>query len=207
MRWKISNSLEDYDSTINFMESEIIKIKNDQLDDLTWLLEYPSLYTAGLTANSTDLLDKDKFPVYQSKRGGKYTYHGPGQSIVYPLINLNKREKDINKYISNLELAIIGILKDIGIKGETNKNHHGIFVKKKNSQNYKIASIGCRFKNWVSYHGFSINRNPNLEHYSGINPCGLDNKNVTSIEDLGKNVTKNELDIAIKENLIKILNI
>ena len=207
MRWKISNSLEDYDSTINFMESEIIKIFNNQLDDLTWLLEYPSLYTAGLTSNPVDLLEKDRFPVHQSKRGGKYTYHGPGQRVVYPLINLNKREKDIGKYISNLETVIIGTLRHIGIKGETNKDHHGIFVRKKNNQSYKIASIGCRFKNWISYHGFSINLNPKLEHYNGINPCGLDNKNVTSIEDLGKNVTKTELDIAIKENLVKIFNI
>ena len=158
MRWKISNKLENYDSSIKFMESEILNIANDELDDLIWLLEYPALYTAGLLAKPNDLLNKNKFPVHLSKRGGKYTYHG-------------------------------------------------IFVKKDNGQDYKIASIGCRFKNWISYHGFSINHNPQLEHYSGINPCGLSNKYVTSIDDLGINISKNDLDIAIKENLLKILDI
>ena len=207
MRWKISNELENYDSSIKFMESEILNIANDELDDLIWLLEYPALYTAGLSAKSNDLLNKNKFPLHLSKRGGKYTYHGPGQRIVYPMINLNKKTKDISKFVLDLETIIIGILNDIGIEGKRDINYHGIFVKKDNGQDYKIASIGCRFKNWISYHGFSINHNPQLEHYSGINPCGLSNKYVTSIDDLGINISKNDLDIAIKENLLKILDI
>ena len=189
------------------MESEVLNIANNELDDLIWLLEYPALYTAGLTSESKDLLNKNKLPVHISKRGGKYTYHGPGQRIVYPMVNLNKKTKDVSKFVLDLETIIIRILNDIGIEGKKDKDHHGIFVRKNDGRNYKIASIGCRFKNWVSYHGFSINHNPQLEHYSGINPCGLSNKDVTSIQDLKIDVSKSDLDIAIKENILKILDV
>ena len=187
------------------MESEVLKIAKNDLDDLTWILEYPSLYTAGLAANKSDLLLKNKFPVYYTNRGGKFTYHGPGQRVVYPLINLNKRTKDVAKYVEKLENVIIETLNNIDIHGFKDNENHGIFIKKNDGHNYKIASIGCRFKNWISYHGFSINHDPNLENYCGIKPCGLNNKRVTSIIDMGKNISKNELDIAIKKNILKYI--
>ena len=206
MRWKISNKQEDYNASIKFMETEVQNISDKKLENLIWILEYPPLYTAGLSAKPIDLLNKNKFPIFNSNRGGKYTYHGPGQRVIYTLINLNNN-KDIGKFVSNLENIIIGTLNDFGIKGLRNDNHHGIFVKKNDNQSYKIASIGCRFKNWISYHGFSINHNPTLEHYSGINPCGLNNKNITSIEDLGKKISKEELNVAIKENILRMFKI
>lgn len=207
MRWKISNKPEDYVASIKYMESEVNKIARDDSEELIWLLDYPSLYTSGIMADPADLLNKNKFPIYLSNRGGKYTYHGPGQRVVYTMINLNKKNKDVGNFVRALEDVIIGTLNEIGIKSEKNDNHHGVFIKKPNNQLHKIASIGCRFRKWVSYHGFSINHNPTLEHYSGINPCGLSNKNVTSIADLGINIKKNELDLIIKENLSEILNL
>ena len=203
MRWKISNKLEDYNSSIKLMETEVMNIAKNGYDDLTWILEYPPLYTSGLAAKKDDLLNKNKFPIYHSNRGGKYTYHGPGQRVVYPIINLNNKKKEVRKYVESLESVVIGILEDIGINGFREKSAHGIFVKKDDGYKYKISSIGCRFKNWVSYHGFSINNNPDLENYNGINPCGLSNKFVTSIFDLGKDIAVNELDIAIKRNILK----
>ena len=146
MRWKISNKQEDYNASIKFMETEVQNISDKKLENLIWILEYPPLYTAGLSAKPIDLLNKNKFPIFNSNRGGKYTYHGPGQRVIYTLINLNNN-KDIGKFVSNLENIIIGTLSEFGIKGQRNDNHHGIFVKKNDNQNYKIASIGCRFKN------------------------------------------------------------
>ena len=141
MRWKISNKQEDYYASIKFMETEVQNISDNKLENLIWILEYPPLYTAGLSAKPIDLLNKNKFPIFNSNRGGKYTYHGPGQRVIYTLINLNN-DKDIGKFVSNLENIIIGTLSDFGIKGQRNDNHHGIFVKKNDNQNYKIASIG-----------------------------------------------------------------
>ena len=129
MRWKISNKQEDYYASIKFMETEVQNISDKQLENLIWILEYPPLYTAGLSAKPIDLLNKNKFPIFHSNRGGKYTYHGPGQRVIYTLINLNN-DKDIGKFVSNLENIIIGTLSDFGIKGQRNDNHHGIFVKK-----------------------------------------------------------------------------
>ena len=129
MRWKISNKQEDYNASIKFMETEVQNISDKKLENLIWILEYPPLYTAGLSAKPIDLLNKNKFPIFNSNRGGKYTYHGPGQRVIYTLINLNN-DKDIGKFVSNLENIIIGTLSEFGIKGQRNDNHHGIFVKK-----------------------------------------------------------------------------
>mgnify|MGYP006233892619 FL=1 len=113
MRWKISNKLEDYNSSIKLMETEVLNIAKNGYDDLTWILEYPPLYTSGLSAKKDDLLNENKFPIYHSNRGGKYTYHGPGQRVVYPIINLNNKKKDVRKYVESLESVVIGILEDI----------------------------------------------------------------------------------------------
>ena len=212
MRWKISNSLEDYVSTINFMESEIIKIKNDQLDDLTWLLEYPSLYTAGLTANSTDLLDKDKFPVYQSKRGGKYTYHGPGQRVVYVMLDLERRnQKDIRKFIENLEKWIIEALAEVGVEAKIKEGRVGIWVDKNDEINLnvesKIAAIGIRIKKWVTFHGVAVNISPDMQFYDEIIPCGIKKFGVTSLKDVSSGVTMEQFDQLLISKFKKVFNI
>ena len=175
-----------------------------------WLLEHPELYTAGTSANLSDLIDPDLFPVYSSQRGGQYTYHGPGQRIAYTMLDLNKRGKDVRKYVHSLEEWIIQTLAEFDIKGERRKDRVGVWVvrddKPPSSSGQfledKIAAVGVRLRKWISFHGIAINVNPNLNHYKGIVPCGIQQHGVTSLADLGLKVTIEDLDKA----LIKTFN-
>jgi len=201
MEFKIDTLPQDFKASIQSMEKRVNDIIDQTEEEMTWLLNYPAIYTCGASKNDDDLLDSSKFPIFKTNRGGKYTYHGPGQRIIYLMVDLNQRNKDIKEFMKLIENIILKILKRFGVNGVLNHEHHGIFIKKDDGNLYKIASIGVKFNKWVSYHGFSFNLNPNLEHYSGINPCGLDNKNVTSLSDIGIEFDKEIFDDIIIEEI------
>jgi len=201
--WKISTTPQDYLQSVQYMEDRIAGIKDGSADEQVWLLEHPSLYTAGTSAKSSDLIDA-KFPVFETGRGGQYTYHGPGQRIGYVMLDLKKRQQvpDIKQYVFNLEQWIINTLQAFDIKGKRIEGRVGIWVTMRSGSECKIAAIGVRVRHWVTYHGISINLNPDLSHFNGIVPCGINDAGVTSFEQLGIQVSQEELDAALKEKLI-----
>jgi len=204
MEFKINTFPQDFNTSIQFMEKRVNKIIQQTEGEMTWILNYPAIYTCGASKNKNDLLDNSKFPVFKTNRGGKYTYHGPGQRIIYLMINLNQRNKNVREFVELIEMINLNILKRFEINGILNDKYHGVFIKKDDGNLYKIASIGLKFKKWVSYHGFSFNLNPNLEHYKGINPCGLNSKNVTSLFDLGIDVDDKIFDSIVIEEINNI---
>ncbi|EJF79775.1 octanoyltransferase [Bartonella sp. DB5-6] len=207
VEWKISNNLVEYPEALRYMQERVENILAKNAHEQIWLLEHPSLYTAGTSANKKDLLAPHLFPVYEAGRGGEFTYHGPGQRIAYIMLDLKRRKQDIRAFISALEEWIIQMLAKFNIKGERREDRVGVWVKHPNCSSTqsdfscedKIAAIGIRVRKWVSFHGVSINVNPNLEHYSGIVPCGIINHGVTSFLDLGFPITMHDIDIALKQ--------
>jgi lipoyl(octanoyl) transferase len=185
---KISKTLITYEYAMKFMEKRVLDVKNNKKKELLWILEHPTTYTAGVRFNENEILDK-KIKIIKTNRGGKVTLHNPGQKIVYFVIDLNKRKKDIRKLINKIEESIIDFLKIYKIEAREDKKNIGIWVKNK-----KIAAIGVKIKKWVAYHGCSININNNLDEYFKIIPCGLNNKNITSLirEKKGKIYKVNE---------------
>ncbi|UIP92259.1 lipoyl(octanoyl) transferase LipB [Wolbachia endosymbiont of Anopheles demeilloni] len=201
--WLISNQFADYNHSVKFMEAKIQQIHNNLSDELVWLLQHPPLYTAGIGATDDDIIEK-LFPIYKTGRGGKYTYHGPGQRIIYLMLNLKKRNKcDIKLYIRDLSNWIINVLKHFNILGEFKEDRIGIWVNN-NEVEEKIAAFGIRLKKWVTYHGIALNVSPNLSHYKCIIPCGLKDYGVTSMEKLGVKVSLCELDDILKQEFHKI---
>ncbi len=200
MQWEISNNLVEYKDALEIMEKKVSDIISAKAEEKMWLLEHPSLYTAGTSSDITELVDCKSIPVFKTGRGGKYTYHGPGQRIAYLMLDLKKRykEPDIKRYISDLEDWLIRTLKNFAIKGEKRKDRVGIWVKK-GREELKIAAIGIRIRKWVSYHGVAINLNPDLSFYKGIVPCGIRGYGVTSFADLGINCKMEELDKVLKK--------
>ncbi|WP_156851511.1 lipoyl(octanoyl) transferase LipB [Bartonella refiksaydamii] len=207
VEWKISNNLVEYPEALRYMQERVENILAKNAHEQVWLLEHPSLYTAGTSANKKDLLAPHLFPVYEAGRGGEFTYHGPGQRIAYIMLDLKRRKQDIRAFISALEEWIIQMLAKFNIKGERREDRVGVWVKHPNCSSTqsdfscedKIAAIGIRVRKWVSFHGVSINVNPNLAHYSGIVPCGITNHGVTSFLDLGFPVTMPDIDIALRQ--------
>ncbi len=197
IEWKVSSNPIDYDLALTFMEQRVTQISQGQAKECIWLLEHPSLYTAGTSAKREDLLTPDRFPVYKTGRGGEYTYHGPGQRIAYVMLDLNKRRKDVRWFVEELENWVIDVCAHLGVKAERREGRVGLWVQQNNQgirQEDKIAAIGIRIRKWVSFHGISINIAPNLEHFSGIVPCGVFQHGVTSFQKLGKPITYQELD-------------
>lgn len=207
VEWKISDGLTDYETAVQVMEQRAVAIAEGAADELIWLLEHPPLYTAGTSAKVDDLLDPDRFPVYPSKRGGQYTYHGPGQRVVYVMLDLNKRGRDIRAFVKALETWVIETLDQFNITGHIREGRVGVWVERPDKpQNPdgslhedKIAAIGIRLKKWVSYHGISINLEPDLAHFDGIVPCGITQHGVTSLVDLGLPVGMDDLDAALRQ--------
>jgi lipoyl(octanoyl) transferase len=179
---KISKKPVEYQEAINFLEERVEKIQNNKANNLLWILEHPNLYTGGTSAKESDLLDRKKLPIYKTSRGGQWTFHGKGQKIIYFAINLNKK-KDIKFFVRNIEQWIIQILKNYNISSFNDPENIGIWVKNKNDNVEKIAAIGIRVKKWVAFHGFSLNLNVNKEDYSGIIPCGIQDKGIANISD------------------------
>jgi lipoyl(octanoyl) transferase len=206
-QWKISNSLVDYGQAHKEMEERVAHIHSGDAEELVWLLEHPPLYTGGTSANHDDLLAKDQFPVYQTGRGGEYTYHGPGQRIAYVMLDLAKRNsKDIKKYIYDLEQWIINSLAAIGIKGERRDGRVGIWVSSHGTEN-KIAAIGIRVRKWITFHGIAINLNPDLSHFGGIVPCGISKYGVTSIKEMGFDISMGELNEILKREFTEVFRV
>jgi lipoyl(octanoyl) transferase len=212
IEWINSNTLIDYEYAVNWMKTRSADISTGQKPECIWFLEHPPIYTAGTSAKDIDLKDNNGFPVYKSNRGGQYTYHGPGQRVAYVLLDLNNRGRDVKKFVKNLELWIINTLAAFNIRGETHPGRVGVWVTRKDKPltgngiiaEEKIAAIGIRLSKWVSYHGISINLDPNLEHFSGIVPCGISDRGVTSLTNLGISIRMEELDALLKENFYKI---
>ena len=205
IEWTISSNPIEYEDAIAVMEDTVADIRAGTSPEQIWLLEHPPLYTAGTSANPSDLIE-EKFPVFETGRGGQYTYHGPGQRVGYVMLNLKERQQapDIKKYICSLEQWIIDTLAEFNIKGERREGRVGIWVVKPDTNGLKseakIAAIGVRVRHWVTYHGISINLNPDLSHFGGIIPCGIAEHGVTSFEDLGVKATMEELDAALQKH-------
>ncbi|MCB1529921.1 MAG: lipoyl(octanoyl) transferase LipB [Rhodospirillales bacterium] len=206
-QWKMSQKPVAYEEALREMEARVEDIRRKGAPDMVWLLEHPPLYTAGTSARPEDLL-QPRFPVFETGRGGQYTYHGPGQRVGYVMMDLKKRQSapDIKEYIRQLEEWIICTLEVFGIQGERRDGRVGIWVVKPGGAEAKIAAIGVRVRHWVTYHGFSINLNPDLSHFDGIVPCGIRAHGVTSFEDLGVKARMDELDGALQENFDKVFS-
>ncbi len=193
----ISNELVDYEKAVSFMEARVGEISDTQARELIWLLEHPSLYTAGTSAKSCDLLTPERFRVYETGRGGQFTYHGPGQRIAYVMMDLNSRKPDVRLFVAQLEEVLIRTLKAFDVIGERREDRVGVWVKRPDKHEGcedKIAALGIRVRKWVTFHGLSLNVNPELEHFSGIVPCGIQGFGTTSLHDLGKKVSMEEVD-------------
>ena len=199
-KWIQSTDLIDYDDALSLMNNTVTELRNGMGENTMWLLSHPPLYTAGTNANPVDLLT-DKFPVYTSKRGGQYTYHGPGQRIAYAMLNL--REHKIRDFVPLLEKWVIDTLAEIGITGEIRDSRVGVWTVK-DGREVKIAAIGLRISRGYTSHGISINNNPDLSHFEGIVPCGLSNFGVTSIADMGIDISDAELDAIMMRTFNKI---
>lgn len=203
--WRVAERPIDYLDAVKFMETQVAAIHAGNGAEMVWLLEHPPIYTAGTGAKPQDLLEPGRFPVHQSGRGGQYTYHGPGQRVAYVMLDLNKRGPDIRKFVCNLEKWLKDTLAVFGVAGETRDGRVGTWVRRPdNSGDDKIAAVGVRMRRWVSYHGVSINLNPDLSHYDGIVPCGVTGHGVTSLAKLGVKVTMDELDGALRRCFVPI---
>lgn len=205
--WMISEGITPYLEALAFMEARAEAIANGEADDLIWLLEHPPLYTAGTSADPKDLLKPDQFDVFETGRGGQYTYHGPGQRVIYVMLDLKKRGQDIRKYVQDLEHWVIDTLGEFGITGHIRDGRVGVWVERPEKSSKipgtvaedKIAAIGIRVRKWVSFHGISINVEPELSHFDGIVPCGLSQYGVTSLVDLGLPVDMADVDVALRK--------
>ena len=212
VQWEISDGAVGYDTALEKMDNHVQKMISGEAGEKIWLLEHPPLYTAGTSADKKDLIKPNLFPIFETKRGGQYTYHGPGQRVVYVMLDLNKRGKDIKKFVTNLEAWIIHTLAEFNVIGQRRKGRVGIWVerpeKPKNgdglAEEEKIAAIGVRLKKWVTLHGLSINVDPDLSNFQGIVPCGIKDYGVTSLVDLGLPVSMADLDIALKRSFSKV---
>jgi lipoyl(octanoyl) transferase len=186
------------------MKELALQIAANEAQEQVWLLEHPPLYTAGTSANAADLVDAKRFDVFETGRGGQYTYHGPGQRVGYVMLDLRKRGRDVSAFVRGLEQWIIDSLAEFDVAAERRCGRVGVWVEHTNSQGKvieeKIAAIGIRLKKWVSFHGISINLNPDLSHFGGIIPCGIAKHGVTSLEALGKTVSMAELDDALRHH-------
>lgn len=204
IEWKISDGLMPYEEALEIMEKRVADIHEGSAKELIWFVEHPPLYTSGTSAQEADLLAPKRFPVYYAGRGGQYTYHGPGQRVVYVMLDLNKRGRDVRKYIADLERWIIETLATFNVVGEIREGRVGVWVERQGSREDKIAAIGVRVRKWVTFHGICINVEPDLSHYTGIVPCGISEHGVTSLVDLGLPVTMNDLDAALQQNWDKV---
>jgi lipoyl(octanoyl) transferase len=212
VQWEITEEKVDYETALAKMDNHVEKMIQGEAGEKIWLLEHPPLYTAGTSADSKDLVEPNRFPVFETKRGGQYTYHGPGQRVVYAMLDLNKRGKDVKKFVKNLETWIALTLSEFNIIGQSRDGRVGIWVERPDKplnnygavQEQKIAAIGVRLKKWITLHGLSINLDPDLSHFQGIVPCGIKEHGVTSLVDLGLQVTMTDLDNALKKTFTKV---
>jgi lipoyl(octanoyl) transferase len=202
VEWRVAEGLTAYPEAVGFMEMRAAAIAEGSAPELVWLVEHPPIYTAGTSAKAADLLDA-RFPTYQSGRGGQFTYHGPGQRVGYVMLNLKKRKCDVRAFVHDLEKWLIASLAQFNVKGERRDGRVGIWVVRGDRED-KIAAIGVRVRRWVTFHGVSINVDPDLAHFSGIVPCGVLEHGVTSLHDLGLPVAMADVDVALKRSFAPV---
>jgi lipoyl(octanoyl) transferase len=207
VEWTHLPGLAPYVETLAAMEARVAAIAAGDAAEAVWLLEHPPLYTAGTSTDPADLVQPGRFPVHVAGRGGQYTYHGPGQRVAYVMLDLNKRGRDVRRFVCALENWVIGTLADFNVRGERRNGRVGVWVSRPDKRGAtgetpedKIAAIGVKLRRWVSFHGISINVEPDLGHFDGIVPCGIRDHGVTSLVDLGLPVTMDDLDVALKAN-------
>ena len=201
VEWAVSPGFVAYPAAVAAMEARAAKIAAGEAGELVWLLEHPPLYTAGVSSKDGDLLDATRFPVHRTGRGGQFTYHGPGQRVAYVMLDLNARGKDVRNFVRGLEQWLIGALGEFGVPADVREGRVGVWVERKGpgwSREDKIAAIGVKVRKWVSFHGISLNVEPDLDHFAGIVPCGISGHGVTSLTDLGVLATMDEADTALK---------
>ena len=202
LEWRVSPGLTPYADALAEMEARADAIRRGEAAELVWLLEHPPLYTAGTSADAADLVDPDRFPVHQTGRGGQYTYHGPGQRVAYVMLDLKRRAPDLRRYVAALEAWIIATLDAFNVRGERREDRVGVWVRRPDrgeTAEDKIAAIGIRVRRWATFHGISLNVEPDLSHFSGIVPCGVSEHGVTSLVDLGRPVTLPEVDAVMRK--------
>ena len=207
VEWAVSTGYVDYAAAEAFMEARVAAIAAGEAAEMVWLLEHPPLYTAGVSAKDEDLLDAGRFPVHRTGRGGQFTYHGPGQRVAYVMLDLKRRQPDLRRFVAALEGWLIGALDEFNIRGERREDRVGVWVRRPEKgadMEDKIAAIGIRVRRWVSFHGISLNVDPELSHFDGIVPCGVRLHGVTSLVDLGLPVTMPEADIVLREAFERI---
>ena len=205
--WAVSTDYVPYPAAVAAMEARAAAIADGTAGELIWLLEHPPLYTAGVSAKPGDLIQPDRFPVFESGRGGQFTYHGPGQRVAYVMLDLTKRGRDVRAFVAALEAWIIDALAAFNVTGELRDGRVGVWVERKGagwSREDKIAAIGVKLRKWVSFHGISLNVEPDLGHFSGIVPCGQTEHGVTSLVDLGLPVTMDEADAALRASFQRV---
>ncbi|MBU3971911.1 MAG: lipoyl(octanoyl) transferase LipB [Alphaproteobacteria bacterium] len=207
VEWAASDGYVAYEAAVTAMEARAAAIAAGEAGELVWLLEHPPLYTAGVSSKDGDLLDAARFPVHRSGRGGQFTYHGPGQRVAYVMLDLNHRGRDVRAFVRGLEQWIIGALGEFGVPADVREDRVGVWVERKGpgwSREDKIAAIGVKVRKWVSFHGISLNVEPDLDHFSGIVPCGIADHGVTSLVDLGVPATMAETDEALRVNFRRV---
>ncbi len=216
IEWRTSDGLVDYEEALAAMEARVAAIRDGSEPELIWFLEHPPLYTAGTSANDDELLEGNRFPVYQVGRGGRYTYHGPGQRVAYLMLDLHKwgpkNQGDVRGFVRNLEAWVIDTLSQFGVTGERRDGRVGIWVERSDglgqgSREEKIAAIGIRVRHWISFHGISLNVDPDLSHFDGIVPCGIAEHGVTSLAELGVDCTMADVDTALKTSFEKVFSL
>ena len=196
VEWRVEPGLQPYEDAVRGMEERVAAIRAGSADELAWLVEHPPLYTAGTSARKEDLLAPGRFPVHATGRGGEFTYHGPGQRVVYLMLDLGSRHRDVRRFVRAIESWLIGALAEFGIEGERRRGRVGIWVERPGGE-AKIAAVGLRLRHWISYHGVSLNVAPDLSHYDGIVPCGIGEHGVTSLAELGVAASMEEVDDAL----------
>ena len=207
VEWAVSAAPVGYDFAVETMEARAAAIAAGEAAELVWLLEHPPLYTAGVSSKEVDLLEPGRFPVHRTGRGGQFTYHGPGQRVAYVMLDLNRRGKDVRAFVRGLEQWIIGALGEFGVPADVRDGRVGVWVERKGpgwSREDKIAAIGVKVRKWVSFHGISLNVEPDLSHFTGIVPCGIEEHGVTSLVDLGVPATLDEADEALRTSFRRV---
>ncbi|MBX3476218.1 MAG: lipoyl(octanoyl) transferase LipB [Brevundimonas sp.] len=201
VEWAVSPGRVGYEEAVAAMEARVAAISEGRAGEMVWLLEHPPLYTAGVSSKDADLLTPDRFPVHRTGRGGQFTYHGPGQRVAYVMLDLNRRGRDVRAFVRGLEGWIIGALDRLGVPAGVRDGRVGVWVERKGagwSREDKIAAIGVKVRRWVTFHGISLNVDPDLDHFGGIVPCGIAEHGVTSLLDLGLTASMDDADAALK---------
>lgn len=210
--WQVFEGMQPYAEMLAAMEARAEAVAQGCAPEAVWLLEHPPLYTAGTSAQPADLIEPGRLPVYQTGRGGQYTYHGPGQRVAYVMLDLKRRRQDVRAFVCALEAWVINTLSDFNVKGERRSDRVGVWVTRPEKPvlanglvaEDKIAAIGIRLRKWVSFHGIALNVEPDLAHFSGIVPCGIQGYGVTSLVDLGLPVTLQDVDVALKRAFVPV---